>query len=123
MMPVQFLLGPDGERAFAVLPVSEYERLVASGGDAADAQAAAETEGDEDLPWAMARRLIMGENPIRVWREHRGRTPDQLAEAAGVAPEALRRIESGEAEPTLPQARRLAVALGVGLDDLVAPDR
>ncbi len=74
----------DGKPEYAVLEYSEYERLVAAAEDAADIAALATLDGDdteEDLPDEMVARLLAGDNPIRVWREHRGMTGRRLAES------------------------------------------
>jgi len=36
------------------------------------------------VPIAVADALLAGEHPMRVWREYRRMTQDQLAQAAGV---------------------------------------
>lgn len=38
--------------------------------------------GREDVPMEMVNRLIAGEHPVRVWREHRGMTSAELARRA-----------------------------------------
>ena len=43
--------------------------------------------GEEELvPAAVVDRLLAGESPVRVWREHRGITQSGLARASGVRP-------------------------------------
>lgn len=58
---------------------------------------------------------------LREWRERRFLTQQQLAEAAGVAPATIVRIEQGQVTPNFGTLRKLAQALGCSLDDLV-PD-
>lgn len=75
--------------------------------------------GDEELiPSGIVGRLLAGENPVRVWRSHRGLTVTELAEKAGVAQPYLSQIETGRRDGTLETMRRIAAALGVTLDDL-----
>ena len=65
----------DGKPEYAVLEYSEYERLMTAAEDAADIAALVALDSDhteEDLPDEMVTRLLAGDNPIRVWREHRG---------------------------------------------------
>ena len=111
----------DGKPEYAVLEYSEYERLVAAAEDAADFAALAALDADEaeeDLPDEMVARLLAGDNPIRVWREHRGMTGRRLAEAVEIQQSYISQIETGKREGTIDVLRRIATALGVTLDDL-----
>jgi hypothetical protein len=73
--------------------------LVSDAQDLADADAvkarlaAGETE---TFPFAVAERLLDGEHPVTVLREHRAFTVRGLAEVAGVSPSYLSEIESGK---------------------------
>ncbi|MGH2341867.1 helix-turn-helix domain-containing protein [Segnochrobactraceae bacterium EtOH-i3] len=126
-MTAQFITTPSGER-LVVLPENEYNDLVkiADGAmeDAADSAAyarflAREAAGEtEMIPAEIVNRLLAGENPVRVWRSHRGLTVTELAEKAGVAQPYLSQIETGKRDGTLETMRRIAAALGVTLDDL-----
>ena len=64
--------------------------------------------------------LPAGENRVRVWREHRGLTVKALADKAGVTAAYLSQVETGKRDGTLGTYRKLAGALGVTLDELVA---
>jgi DNA-binding XRE family transcriptional regulator len=78
-----------------------------------------ESANDERFPMALLRRLSRGENPVRVYREHRGLDPQALAAAAGVQPALVAAIEAGHCEPSLRDAAALARALGVDAEDLI----
>ena len=123
-MTTQIIVTPSGDR-LAVLPESEYIALVEAAEDAADREAVrrwrvASAAGEEEmLPAAMVDRILAGEMPIRVWREHRGMTAQALAEAAGIAASYLSQIETGKRDGTLETVAKLAEALGVLVDDLV----
>ncbi len=119
MSPVQYPTGANGEHEFAVLPIDEYRRLVKRDMDATDIESARRAENDEDLPWEMVKRLLDGDNPIKVWRRHRGLTQAQLAETVGVNAGYLSQIETGRKRPSLSLARSLSAALDVMMDDLV----
>ncbi len=111
----------DGKPEYAVLEYSEYKRLVAAAEDGADIAALEALDADgteEDLPDEMVARLLAGDNPIRVWREHRGMTGRRLAEAVEVQQSYISQIETGKREGTIDVLRRIATALGVTLDDL-----
>jgi len=108
-----------------VIPADDYRVLlekaemlddVAAYDRAKDALAA----GDEELvPAAIVNAILDGENPVRVWRQHRGMSQVQLAEAADISQAYLAQIETRKREGTLGLYRSLADAIGVDLDDLV----
>lgn len=107
------------------IPREEYERLVALAEDAEDAGAVTRfrarlASGEEELvPAAVVERLLGGESPIRVWREHRGMTQSGLARASGVNRVVVADIEAGRRGGSVKSLKALAEALGVALDDLV----
>ena len=106
------------------IPTAEYRALLGTAENFADLRAydrtmAAIVRGDEELvPEAFAKRLIAGESPLRVWRELRGLTQAALAAASGVNRVQIANIESGAKSGSVATLRKLADALGVGLDDL-----
>lgn len=120
-MKAQTITTPAGER-LVMLPEAEFVALV----DAADRMAVASfhrklAEGDEELvPAAIVDRIMGGENRLKVWREHRGLTQDDLAREAGVRQDMLSGIESGQEDGTVETLRKVAMALHVTLDDLAA---
>jgi transcriptional regulator with XRE-family HTH domain len=59
---------------------------------------------------------------LKVTRQDRGWTIRELAKRAGVRENRITWLEHGRAYPTAEQARRLAWALGVSLDWLLALD-
>jgi DNA-binding XRE family transcriptional regulator len=115
---------PSGDR-MAVVPLADYERLIAAAEDAADVRAydrakrRLATGEDEMIPADVAKRLIAGENKIRVWREHRGLSSKALAQATGLAAAYLSQIENGVRAGTLATYQKIAAALRVRVDDLV----
>ena len=119
MTKPQIIETPSGER-LVVLPESEYERLLGVASDEAiyDLAKARLTEDAERIPAAIVEALISGENPIRVWRRHRGLTLEQLAGEAELSPAYLSQLETRKRQGTLPVLRRLALALEVELSDL-----
>lgn len=108
---------------------AEYEALIEQIEDAEDnafldlVEARERGQGRERaradyLPAELVRRLIGGEHPIRVWRDHRGMTSEALAAAAGVVPSALAEIEIWTKPGGLRALAKLAAALQISLDDL-----
>jgi DNA-binding XRE family transcriptional regulator len=113
------------------LPRAEYEALLARLEDLEDnavidrLEARIAAEGFEAatadyLPGELVSRLVAGEHPILIWREHRGMTREVLAAAAGVAPGCLAAIETRAAPGSFTTVAKLAVALDVSLDDIAA---
>jgi len=122
---VQYLLTPKGER-LAVLPASEYDALVETVEDLEDIADAERImarirSGEEELiPHEIVKRIVLDrENPIRVYREYRGMTGKQLAEAAGLSAAYMNQIENGKRQGTFDVMAKIAKALRVDLDDLV----
>ena len=109
------------------IPRDEFERLVAIAEDKADEEAvrtfdAALARGEEELvPAEIVDRLLRGEHPVKVWREYRGFTQTALAAASGVHRVVVADIESGRKRGSLDAHLELARALGLLVDDLIAP--
>jgi len=122
-MSVQ-ILETNGKPAFAVLPYAEYKALRELADDADDAAALLRfakryAKGEvETVPIEVVDRLLAGESPLRVWREHRGMTAAQLAAAAEVTPAHVSKLESGKGEPSVALLKKLAKVLAVQLEDL-----
>lgn len=115
------IIEKDGKPEYAVLPWNDYVRLTAAAENAVDAAALEAFDTDDDgerVPDEMVTRLLGGDNPVRVWREHRGMKGKELAAAAGIQPSYLSQIETGDREGSLGVLRRIAAALGCTLDDL-----
>jgi len=77
-----------------------------------------ENGGDELIPSEVVEALLDGENPIKVWREYRGQTQQQLADTAGISKPYLSQIETGKRKGTVDILSAIAKALNVSLDDL-----
>lgn len=74
---------------------------------------------DEVVPADVVRRLIAGENKVKVWRSHRGLSGRDLAAAAGISAPFVSEIESGKKDASLSVMKKIADVLKVDLDDLV----
>ena len=108
----------------------DYEALITAAEDAEDiatllaagareeaigkAEARADNPSDE-----LVGRLLDGEHPVKIWREHRGFPCLALAKAAGVSRSYLAEIERGKKPGSVSAYRSLAKALGVTVDDLL----
>lgn len=114
----------EGKKA-AVLPVNEYRCLLGKAEMLADVSAydtakAALASGDDELiPAEVANSLLGGENAIKVWRQHRGLSQHQLADAAGISQAYLAQIETGKREGGLSVYQAIAAVLSLDLGDLL----
>lgn len=63
--------------------------------------------------------ILDGANPLRVWREHRGLTQQQLADQAGISKPYLSQLEAGKRTGSATVLSALAQALNVLVDDFV----
>jgi transcriptional regulator with XRE-family HTH domain len=77
--------------------------------------------GSEELiPSSVVFALARGENPIRVWREHRKLTQQQLSERVLISVPYLSQLETGKRSPSLAVLTKLVAALNLdAVDDLV----
>ena len=102
------------------IPRTEYDRRCAAADDLADMGAARavrariEAGDEEPVPAAVADRLIDDENPLEVWREHRGMTRSGLARASRANRVQIADIEAGRTTGSI----RIVRALAIHLDDL-----
>jgi DNA-binding XRE family transcriptional regulator len=125
-MTEPIIIEHDGQPTHVVLAYAEWRRMKATLEDFDDAVDAAvarrilEDPKTEWVPGEVVERLVEGQNPIRVWREHRGLSQAALAARAKLPQQTISMLENGRRKGTLDQVRRLAEALGVGLDDLVS---
>jgi DNA-binding XRE family transcriptional regulator len=125
---VQFIHTPGGDD-LAVLPRSEYDRLVALAAEAQEDAAASRIIRNSSraikesrevvLPKAVADRLASGDNVVRVLREWRDMIQGELAVAVGISQNYLSEIENGRRKGPAELQKKFARALGVPMDLLV----
>ena len=84
-----------------------------------NAKAALDAGVKEMIPSHVVARLLAGESPVKVWREYRGMTQEQLATAVNLTSPYISQIESGAREGKVGVYVNLAKCLGVDIDDLV----
>lgn len=130
MRNAQIIKTPAGD-TMVLLPKADYDRLLAAARDkledAADARAAARIlarldKGEEStLPFQVVKRMRT-ENRIKVLREHRQMTQQDLADAVGMNRLYLSQIETGRATGGLKTLTRIAKVLQAPLDMLVPAD-
>jgi DNA-binding XRE family transcriptional regulator len=122
-MKVQ-IIEKNGLPEFAVIPYEDYQHFLELLEDEADARAVAEfheaySAGREFLvPDEIVRRELAGESALKLWREHRGLTQQELANLAGISKPYLSQIETGKRQGTVETLSSLARSLDVPLDVL-----
>ncbi|MEZ4863425.1 MAG: helix-turn-helix transcriptional regulator [Caldilineaceae bacterium] len=114
----------NGQIEWAVIPYPEYQKLLDAWEMLADIRAYDEAKanietGEELVPSKVAYALLDGQNPIRVWREYRALTQQQLAEKIGISKPYLSQLESGKRKGTTDMLKTIAEALQVSIEELV----
>jgi len=107
-------------KQFALVPLKDFEQLKHDAEMLDDIRAydAAKSRNEEAFPREVAARLVAGENPIRVFRQHRGLTQESLAKSAEIARAYLAEFETGKKQGSVAVLRNIAGALNVELDDI-----
>lgn len=101
----QTINGPDGKPAFVVVPYAEY--------------IARFKPREVGIPNEVVRRnLLDGVPMVRAWREHLGLTQAEVARRAEMTQAALSQIESGAHKARKATREKLALAMGITLDQL-----
>ena len=115
---------PGGEE-MVVISRQDFDLLMTASEDLADiaafdqAKARLAAGEDELVPATIVDAILGGEHPIRVWRRHRGLAVGELAALAGVSQAYLSQIETGKRQGPAETLKRVAIALGVTVDDLI----
>jgi DNA-binding XRE family transcriptional regulator len=111
-------------KEFAVLPMEELQRLMDDAEMLSDvkaydaAKARLERGEDELIPLEVMERRLAGESTVKVWREYRRLTQEQLAKASKVSRAMVAAIEAGHKKGGIGTLKKLAAALRVDLDNL-----
>lgn len=125
-MTVQIIKQGD-KPEWAVLPYDDYIRLVEKVEMAQDVQdydnvkAALERGEDELITGEVIYAILDGANAIKVWREYRGLSQQELAEKVGISIPYLSQLETNKRKGSLAVLSAIAIALKVSLDLLVPP--
>ena len=122
-MSVQ-VIEKNGQIEWAVIPYPEYQKLLDAWEMLEDIRAYDEGKanieaGEELIPSEVAYALLDAKSLIRVWRQYRALTQQQLAEKVGISKPYLSQLESGKRNGTTDMLKNIAKALDVGLEDLV----
>ena len=115
------VISRDGEPEYAVLPWTEYQRLLAAAsagasvplGEPHTAAIPGTTRATDTVQGAVEPESLPGFDRLRELREARDLPAEKLARAVGISPSYLSMIETGEREPDAAIRRSLAWELGV----------
>lgn len=119
------LIERNGKPEWAVLPYEEYLLLVEQAEMLEDirdydaAKAGIERGEEELIPSEVVFAILDGGNPIKVWREFRELSQQQLAEMVGISKPYLSQIETGKRHGTTEVITAIAKALNISMDELV----
>jgi DNA-binding XRE family transcriptional regulator len=111
-------------KEFAVIPVKDLQKLVEDAEMLADvkaydaAKARLEAGEDELIPLAITERSLRGEPALRIWREHRSLTQEQLAKKAKVSRALIAAIETKRKDGSVSTWKKLGAALDVSWEQL-----
>ena len=111
-------------KEFAVIPVEDLQKLMDDAEMLADVKAYDAAKGrledgdDEIVPLELTERRLAGESTVKIWREHRNLTQEQLAKKSKVSREMIAAMESGRKNGGLGTLKKLAGALNVDLENL-----
>ena len=73
---------------------------------------------DETFPFEIVERLLDGESPVKVFRNYRGLTQEDLASRAGTSQVSISDIESGKITGSVKTLKAIAGVLEIDLDDI-----
>jgi DNA-binding XRE family transcriptional regulator len=118
------IIEKDGRPAFAIISYADYQHFLELLEDEKDAQIVAEFNGpyaagkEFMIPEEIMRRELSGESPVKLWREHRGLTQQELATRVGISKPYLSQIETGKRQGSVDTLSAIARSLEVPLDVL-----
>ncbi|MCA9933195.1 MAG: helix-turn-helix domain-containing protein [Ardenticatenaceae bacterium] len=123
MSNVQIIL-KEGQPEYAVLPYALYLQMMEDAEmlqDVLEYDAAKQRieEGEELIPIELTFAIINGENAVKVWREYRGMTQQELAQQADISAAYLSQIETGKRTGSTEVLQAIAKAMNLTLDDIV----
>ena len=114
-----------GNKRYAMIPMDEYEDMM---DDLQDMQEIGEileihrqikTGEMPTYPASVVNALINGVNPVKVYREHKGLTQQELADKIGKSVAMIRKIENGESEASVSTMKAIANVLDTDVDSLI----
>jgi mRNA interferase RelE/StbE len=111
-------------REFAVIPAEALRKLMQDAEMLADvkaydaAKSRLESGEDELIPLEITERRLQGEPALRVWREYRKLTQEQLAKKAKVSRALIAAIETNRKSGSVSTWKKLGTVLNVSWEQL-----
>jgi DNA-binding XRE family transcriptional regulator len=111
-------------REFAVIPVEDFRKLMEDAEMLADvkaydaAKARLEDGEDELIPLEITERRLRGEPALRIWREYRKLTQEQLAKKSKLSRALIAAIETNRKSGSVTTWKKLGAALDVSWEQL-----
>ena len=112
---------------WAIVPYDTYLQLVEKAEMLQDiqdydaAKASLERGDDELIPAEVVNAILDGANPIKVWREYRGISQQELAHQVEISVPYLSQLETNKRKGSLEVLSAIATALNILLDTMVTP--
>ena len=106
---------------YVLVPREQYNQLLEDAEMLRDVREFREAKAvdEETFPKEVVNRLILNEeSPIRVYRDHRGLTQQQLADKCGIQRAYLAEIETGRKSGSVKTLKAIAAALDVDLTSI-----
>jgi len=111
-------------KEFAVIPVAALQKLMEDAEMLADvkaydaAKARLDDGSDELIPLEITERRLRGEPALRIWREYRKLTQEQLAKKSKVSRALIAAIETKRKAGSVRTWKRLGAVLNVSWEQL-----
>lgn len=111
-------------KEFAVIPAKALQKLMEDAEMLADvkaydaAKARLEAGEDELIPLEITERRLRGEPALRIWREYRKLTQEQLAKKSKVSRALIAAIETNRKAGSVSTWKKLGAALDVSWEQL-----
>lgn len=122
--PVQ-IIKRNNKPEWAVLPyelylkLSEESEMLQDIRDYDVIKASIERGEEEMIPSVVTFAIMDGESPIKVWREYRGLTQQQLAKNCQISAAYISQLESGKRKGTTEVLVAISKALNISLEDVL----
>jgi len=120
-MSTKHIIEYQGKPAFVVIPFNEYQELINfKKQHITDEELYLEAvaKNEEYFPEELVQRTLNGENPIKVYREYRELSQEQLATKIGKTKQYISAIENGSRTGTMDTLKKLSAVLNIDLDML-----
>lgn len=112
----------EGKPTFVVLPYEEYQDLIAKQPLSEEMEykvALERAKEEEHFPEEVVKRVLGGESPIKVFREYRNISQQELADKIGKSKQYISEIERGNRKGAAKTLKDIAVELRLDLEDLI----